>query len=80
MHTEDRYFIVRQRHQEREAQAREERLAKVAAEARRARRVTEAPPRTRTRPPTSHRPRLDWLARIVGGLIPRRSHPSARAH
>ncbi len=80
MHTNDRYFVVKHRHDEREAEAREERLAKVAADARRTRRVAEAPPRTRTRPPTSHRPRLDWLARIVGSGSPRHSHPAARVH
>ena len=80
MHTDDRYYVVKHRHQEREAEANEERLARVAAEARRAQRVVEPRrPTPKTRPP-SHRRRLDWLARIVGSLSPRHSHPVARAH
>lgn len=80
MHTNDRYYVVKHRHQERQAEAHEERLAKVAAEARRAQRAVEPRrPTPKTRPP-SHRPRFDWLARVVGSLLPRRSHPAARAH
>jgi hypothetical protein len=80
MHTNDRYYVVRHRHDEREAEARQERLAKVAAEARRAPQIAETPPRTRTRPPTSHRPRFDWLTRMVGRVPLPRSRPTAQAH